>query len=165
MSPGSKQRSIQIRPLSEGIGLGTLHSTKTQSPSSILAQRETSSNIPPQNSFVAKNAHAAYAPHSVATQIRSRQSSRWYVTLSRFCVGLGLDIFVGSFSVFILAWCGVLAWSSGSTGDFNPLSALITVTDALEAMSLTKVCIAVIAVAFVLRAWRILLIAPRSAPN
>ena len=164
MSNNEKQRSIQIRPLSEGIGLGTLHSTKTQSPHGAGTPIDRSARSS-QNPQMAREAHAAYAPHSVAAQIRSRQSHRWYVTLSRFCVGLGLDMFVGIFSALILAWSGVIAWTAGSTGEFNPLAALMTVTDVLEAMSLAKLCVAVVAIAIVLRCWRIFLFAPRTIQN
>jgi hypothetical protein len=153
---GHQEPQVRIRPLSEGIGLGNLRSVTPQ----VRPSNESSASnfsATRQDVSVARQAQVAYAPHSVATQLRHRQTTRWYVGFWRFFAGVGADIFVGSTSVFILAWAGVLAWNAGSSGEFNPLSALITITDVLERFSALRVGLFAVSVAIVWRTAKILL--------
>lgn len=156
MKHGHQSPEIRIRPLSDGIGLGNLRSV-TPHTRSANESAKTKSVINRQDGSVARQAQVAYAPHSVATQLRHRQSTRWYVGFWRFFAGVGADIFVGSTSAFILAWAGVLAWNAGSSGQFNALSALITITDVLERFSALRVGVVAVLLAIVWRAAKNLL--------
>jgi hypothetical protein len=156
VKPDHQSPEIRIRPLSEGIGLGNLRSvtprTKLTNESSFEKSVMTRQNV-----SVARQAQVAYAPHSVATQLRHRQSTQWYVGFWRFVAGVGTDIFVGSTTAFILAWAGVLAWNAGSSGQFNPLAALINITDLLEKFSASRVGLFALLLAIVWRASKTLL--------
>jgi hypothetical protein len=147
---------IKIRPLSEGIGLGRIQSVMNKNKLPTEEYTNKSAAVVPSSS-VTRHAQAAYAPHSVATQLRSRPSTRLYVYFWRFLAGIGTDMFVGSITVFVLAWAGILAWSAGSTGEFNPLAALITVTDMLEKFSAKKVALAVLGLAVFWQSTKVLL--------
>ncbi len=133
------QRDIRIRPLSEGIGLGAL---KTPSPKIQLTDIDTS---------VMRQAHAAYAPHSVETEIRQRLATKWYVHSVRFLASTGIDIFVGVISAFMIAWVSVLAWTAGESGQMDVLASLAIVVDFLTAQSVFTVAAEIIFIAFSLR--------------
>ena len=158
MKLSNENPQIRIRPLSEGIGLGSLRNVapraKSTSQAALPTQQSSSGS---QDLPVFRQAQVAYAPHSVGTRLRQRQSTRWYVGFWRFFAGVGADVFVGSLSAFVLAWAGVLAWNAGSSGEFNPLAALITITDVLEKFSALRVGVAVISIAVVWRSAKILL--------
>jgi hypothetical protein len=51
----------------------------------------------------------------------------------------------------------VLAWNAGSSGEFNPLSALITITDVLEKFSALRVGLFAVSIAIVWRTAKTLL--------
>lgn len=156
MKPAHEKAPITMRPLSEGLGLGTLRA-KTHQVRNVVSPRYGVDVSTPQMMDIKKNAHHAYAPHSVATQVRQRKTTRFYVSFWRFFAGVGADIFVGSISIFVLSWAGVLAWTAGSTGEFNPLNALLVITDVLEKFSALRVGLAVILLAIFWRSSKILL--------
>lgn len=133
------QRDIRIRPLSEGIGLGAL---KTPSPKVQLTDIDTS---------VMRQAHAAYAPHSVETEIRQRLVTNWYVQSVRFLTATGLDIFVGVISAFMVAWVSVLAWSAGESGQIDVLNSLNVVVDFLAAQSIAVIVFEVVMIAIAMK--------------
>ena len=118
----SSQGVLQIRPLSEGIGLGELKSATVSSATVSRRQpRQTSVNVSDVERAVTRQAQAAYAPNSVATEIRNRTSTRWFVKGSRFIAGWGADILVGVLSAVVLTWAGLLAWNAGASGELSPL--------------------------------------------
>ncbi len=119
------QRDLRIRPLSEGIGLGAL---KTPNPKVHVTDIDTS---------VMRQAHAAYAPYSVEAEIRKRTISNWYVKAVRFIASTGTDVFIGIFSVFVIAWVSTLAWSAGETGSFDVVGSLNAVIAFLTAQPMT----------------------------
>ena len=158
MKHPSMRRDLKIKPLSEGIGLGTLKST-----SSHQNQNVGSSSLPNihSDSFAVRRAQVAYQPHSVAAQLRSRTSTVWFVGFMRFLAGFGLDLLVGAFTLFVFAWAGILAWNLGSKGELNPFIALLTITDTLERLSLMKLIVGLITAAIFWRASRLAFLRPR----
>lgn len=139
------QRDFRIRPLSEGIGLGAL---KTPTPKIQIADIDTS---------VMRQAHAAYAPHSVETEIRQRYATNFYVQTVRFLSSTGIDIFVGVISAFMIAWVSVLAWYAGDSGSFDVLGSLNVVLDFLAAQSVVVVILEVILIAAAIKSARYLM--------
>jgi len=160
MKHANHKRELRIRPLSEGIGLGTVRSVSHKVPK--VVEHQSADQQRRHEPVVLRQAHAAYQPQSVAAEMRRRSSSQWYVLMSRFVAGVGADLFVGSFSIFVLSWAGILAWNAGSTGVFNPLESLIAFTDILEKLSLVKVAIGTVTAAIVWRAFRVLILSQRS---
>lgn len=156
MKSAHEKPQITIRPISEGLGLGTLRA-KTHQVRTAASSVQGVDASAPQMVDIKRNAHLAYAPHSVATQVRQRKTTRFYVSFWRFFAGVGADIFVGSISIFVLSWAGVLAWNAGSTGEFNPLDALLVITDVLEKFSALRVSLAVVLLALFWRSSKILL--------
>jgi hypothetical protein len=154
------KRDLKIRPLSEGIGLGTLKSTTSPSQGSFARPSLKNS---PQDVVALRRAQAAYQPHSVATQMRSRTSTVWFVRVMRFIAGVGLDLFVGSFTLLVFAWAGILAWNLGAKGELNPFVSLLTITDTLERLSLAKLFVALVTAAIFWRASRLAFLKPRVA--
>ena len=148
-------RELRIRPLSEGIGLGSLKATSKQ----------TNQNSAPQNSVsgatasnhdidtsIMRQAHAAYAPHSVGSEIRRQRVTKWSVAIIRFMADTGTDIFVGTLTAMILAWSGVLAWNAGSGGSIDPMGALFTVLEFVGRASLPHAVVALLVLSF---SWRL----------
>jgi hypothetical protein len=160
MKHPSAKRELKIRPLSEGIGLGDLKSTNHQVHQNFGGSTDQFSR---QHISAVRHAQAAYQPHSVETQIRNRASTVWFVRLSRFLAGVGLDIFVGSFTLLVFAWAGILAWNLGSNGDLNPLVSLLTITDTLERWSVMKLIVALVTAAIFWRVSRLVFMRPRVA--
>ena len=107
-----KQQKIKIRPLSEGIGLGSLRSpgTNGRGGATVFADDPIVMFDPKIDTSVMRQAHAAYAPKSVAAELRSRPSVRFSVAVQRFAAGAGTDIFMGTLSALVLSWSGILAW-------------------------------------------------------
>lgn len=154
------KRELKIRPLSDGIGLGTLRSTSSSSHQNF---GRSSAENDPQDNFAVRRAQLAYQPHSVATQMRSRTSIAWFVRISRFIAGVGLDLFVGSFTLLVFAWAGILAWNLGAKGELNPFLSLLTITDTLERFSLMRLIVALVTAAIFWRACRLVFLRPRVA--
>jgi hypothetical protein len=154
MSKQFPNRQIKIKPLSEGIGLGTLKNQEVTRivPEVVKTSVEVIQKAPELNVNIMAQAHAAYASkpfdtvlsskpahldqigvrhkaqavyatHSVASEIRSRPTTKAYVASYRFIVGVGMDFFVGLISALLLAWSGIIAWNAGSTGAFTPIEA------------------------------------------
>ncbi len=139
------QRDLRIRPLSEGIGLGSL---KSSTPKIHVTDIDTS---------VMRQAHAAYAPFSVEAEIRKRAVTNWSVKSIRFLASSGVDIFVGVISAFIIAWISALAWSAGETGSFDVLGALNSVTGFLTAQSIPMLVMGTLVTGFIFRFFRYLI--------
>ena len=136
------RRQIKIRPLSEGLGLGVLRSPEAAARPADL------------DASIMRQAHAAYAPHSVGSEMRSRARYKLYVRFSRFLAGAGLDLAVGVLSIVILAWAGVIAWNAGATGIFSPVAAFGDVTGFLSQMPPMTVAILIECVALAARVLR-----------
>ena len=134
------QAVLQIRPLSDGIGLGELKAAT----GSRRQPRQTSGNMSQVERAVTRQAQAAYAPNSVANEIRNRTSTRWFVKGSRFIAGWGADIFVGVLSAVVLTWACLLAWNAGASGEFSPLDSILTMTDAIESASTLQIVFGVL---------------------
>ena len=158
MKQPSMRRDLKIKPLSEGIGLGTLKSTSSHHHQNVV--RSTIPSTPP-DSFAVRRAQVAYQQHSVAAQLRSRRSTVWYVGLTRFLAGFGLDLLVGAFTLFVFAWAGILAWNLGAKGELNPFISLLTITDTLERLSSMKLIVGLITAAIFWRASRLAFLRPR----
>lgn len=154
------KREIKIRPLSDGIGLGNLRSPGAQAHQSFGASTAQNSS---RDFLDARRAHAAYHANSVATQIRKRKSTVWFVQFWRFVAGLGLDLFVGSFTLLVFAWSGILAWNLGSRGELHPVVSLLAITDTLEKLSFMKLLVAFATAAIFWRATRLAFLRPRVA--
>jgi hypothetical protein len=136
------RRQIKIRPLSEGLGLGVLRSPEATARPADL------------DSSIMRQAHAAYAPHSVGTEMRNRVGYKAYVWMARFAAGAGLDLAVGVVSIVILAWAGVIAWNAGATGVLSPAAALGEVMGFLARMTPKTVTLVVLCVALMVRVVR-----------
>ena len=137
------QSELRFRPLSEGIGLGILKSAHHKKHKN-LEEKPPVSAVDIDTS-VMRQAHAAYAPHSVGSQLRARVETRFLVAFARFMAGLGTDIFVGCFTVLILAWAGVLAWNAGAGGAFRGSDAFFVVLDFIGAVTLSQAIIGLFA--------------------
>ena len=141
----SSQGILQIKPLSEGIGLGELKSATLSSVTGAhRQQRQTALNVSHVERAVTRQAQAAYAPNSVATQIRNRSTTQWFVKGSRFIAGWGADIFVAVLSAVVLTWASLLAWNAGASGEFSPLDSILTMTDAIESASALQIVFGVL---------------------
>lgn len=185
------QRELNIRPLSEGIGLGSLKTTQPQtrlqhSQSSSLAdssrdlrslstthatQTQVSARVPnSEHSFpsqkssndfedlpsfdpsMMRQAHAAYAPYSVATEIRQSPKFKWHVMATRFLVGACTDLFVAVFSIFVISWAATIAWNAGESGAFDVSEAFFTVLAIVGSATPIQALIAVLLLLF---CWRV----------
>ena len=153
-----KQQKIKIRPLSEGIGLGSLRSpgTNGRGGATVFADDPIVMFDPKIDTSVMRQAHAAYAPSSVAAELRARPSMRFFVALRRFAAGLGTDVFVGTFSVMVLAWSGILAWEAGSSGKMNPSDAFLTLEEFIGQMTWPMGLLAIVATAAGCRVFRMI---------
>jgi len=146
----SSQGVLQIRPLSDGIGLGELKAATVSSAtvsSATVSRRQpsqSSGNMSQVERAVTRQAQAAYAPSSVANEIRNRTSTRWFVKGSRFIAGWGVDIFVGVLSAVVLTWACLLAWNAGASGEFRPIDSILTMTDAIESASTLQIVFGVL---------------------
>lgn len=160
MKHPNMKRELKIRPLSEGIGLGALKSSGAPAQKSFDRSPSQSS---PQDVFTARRAQLAYQPNSVAAQMRSRTSTVWFVRITRFIAGVGLDLFVGSFTLIVFAWAGILAWNLGAKGELNPFASLLAITDTLERLSLMKLVVAFVTAGIFWRASRLVFLRPRVA--
>jgi hypothetical protein len=138
-----KQSDLRIRPLSEGIGLGSLK-TPSHKP-----------NIPEIDTSVMRQAHAAYAPNSVARDIRRRPLGKAKNSILRFLAGAGSDIFVGGITFFLLLLVGVLAWNTGESGTLDVVLAFSTISGILAKWKLSQSVAAVVGVALLWRLVRI----------
>jgi hypothetical protein len=151
------QRKWQIRPLSTGMGIGSLttashlrasadadsapnFSASNFSASSFSAADEgpSSQNLPPflesfktEDLSIRRQAQSAYAPFSVATSIRQQPSVRFGTRFIRFCSGFGLDLIVAIFTALVVAWAAVLAWNAGAAGTLNILESAAVIKDFL----------------------------------
>jgi hypothetical protein len=103
-----------------------------------------------------RQAHAAYAPNSVASELRSRSSARIFVAFRRFVADAGADLFVGCFSVLVLAWSGILAWEAGSMGKVSPLDAFVTIQDFLTHMTISMWVLALLMMTALSRVFRMI---------
>lgn len=139
------QRDLRIRPLSEGIGLGAL---RTPSPNSKVTEIDTPTM---------RQAHAAYAPNSVATEIRRRPANIARNSTIRFVVGIGTDILVGAITALMLAWVGAIAWSAGASGKFDVIGAFWTVADFVTMATRTQTIIALVCITVFWRIARVFL--------
>lgn len=140
-----KQRDIHMKPLSEGIGLGSLktvtgHLKKTDIDSSVMRQ-----------------AHAAYAPGSVGSEIRRRPINRGRNSIIRFLSGVGTDLFVSTISFAILTLVGICAWQAGETGKLDVIAALKTIQQFLANISIAQMSVGMLILAVVWRALRALI--------
>lgn len=144
------QGKWQIRPLSTGMGLGSL-TTVAHDRASDRSATNSAANfsaaadgpVSPQNSppflepFKAEDfstrrqAQSAYAPYSVATSIRQQPSVRFGMRFIRFCSGFGLDLIVAIFTAMVVAWAGVLAWNAGAAGTLNIIESASVIKDFL----------------------------------
>ncbi len=157
------QRELRFRPLSEGIGLGSLKSAtyrRHQKPEPKLPEKP-EQEIPVSQAEIdtsmMRQAHAAYAPHSVGSQMRARPETRFLVACARFMAGLGTDIFVGCFTALILGWAGVLAWNAGAGGALSGSNAFFTVLDFIGGVTLFHAMIGLFVISLCWRLIRILL--------
>jgi hypothetical protein len=156
------QRELRFRPLSEGIGLGSLKSTpfkKQQKYEMKLPenpQQDLPVNQPEIDTSMMRQAHAAYAPHSVGSQIRARAETRFIVSFMRFMTGFGTDIFVGCFTALVLAWAGVLAWNAGAGGALSGNDAFFSVLNFIGSVTLSQALIGLLVSALCWRLVRIL---------
>ena len=149
------QRELRFRPLSEGIGLGNLKSAAHKKQPKI-AEKPPVAAVDIDTS-VMRQAHAAYAPHSVGSQLRARSETRLFVAFARFMAGFGTDIFVGCFTALILAWAGVLAWNAGAGGSLSGSNAFFTVLDFIGSVTVSQALIGLLVIATGWRIFRIVL--------
>lgn len=150
------QRELQIRPLSEGIGLGCLKSISPKPVDQFIPQVELDRDLPKVPEFESiymHQAHAAYAPQSVAAEIRERSTSKLRFQLGRFFAGAGTDIFVGCLTAFILAWAGIIAWNAGSSNGVNPLEAWVTLVRFLTHLNFKQMVLGLLVLSL---SWRLI---------
>ena len=107
---------LKLRPLSDGIGLGTL-----RAPSS---RRGETLDINPQ--VIRHVAHEAYVPQSVASHKRKQPTVRIAVWIVRTCLGWMLDALMLVTSIAICVMLGVVAWrvGAGEVDGLSPVSAI-----------------------------------------
>jgi hypothetical protein len=153
-----KQHKIKIRPLSEGIGLGSLKSPmgRVIGGSAALTSDDGLVASPKIDSVVMRQAHAAYAPKSVGAELRSRPSVRWAVAFRRFVADAGADLFVGVISALVFVWSGILAWEAGSVGRVSPFDAFMTIQDFLTHMTVPMWILVLLFTAALSRAFRVI---------
>jgi hypothetical protein len=139
------KRDIRIRSLSEGIGLGSL---KPSAPKVSLTEVEPA---------VMRQAHAAYAPHSVETEIRRQPTTKGYVHFVRFMSDTGVDFLVGVVSFFMIAWIAIIAWNVGESGHVDILGALSVLVNFLTMQSWSMLSLMIVMIGLTLRLCRYLL--------
>ncbi len=147
---------MQIKPLSEGVGLGSLIAKNRQSSvaSSVSSSRDPMivlDALKSDESTILRQAHAAYAPNTVAAEIRMRPTVKYGGAFVRFIWGFGLDVFVATFTTMVVVWAGVLAWSAGATGAFSVVESMSVVREFL--FTITPVFLAIGAL-FLALCWR-----------
>ena len=137
----------QIRPLSTGMGLGSLttvtHVTPSINPSALESDGPLSSqdlppfleSLKPDEVATRRQAQSAYAPYSVASSIRQQPSVRFGTGFIRFCSGFGLDLVVAISTAMVVAWAGVLAWNAGAAGTVNILDSMSVIKDFLVSVT------------------------------
>jgi hypothetical protein len=153
-----KQHKIKIRPLSEGIGLGSLRSPggRHNDAAASFAPDKGFSGGPKIDSLVMRQAHAAYAPGSVGAELRARGSTMMIVGFRRFIVNMGTDLFVGLFSALVLTWSGLVAWEAGSVGTLQPVNTLIVMQDFMASMTWQMWLLAFVAVTAMTRSFKMI---------
>lgn len=134
---------FKLKPLSSGLGLGSLKASKSK-PAPVLAPVHaptTNSHAELMVKQVAKPllnnpleinpslsgleeqprphiqrqaAKSAYTPHSVNHQIKARPLAQGLGRLMRSLVGWGLDVFVVAMTLVVCLIAGTLAWRVGS---------------------------------------------------
>ncbi len=151
-----QQQKFKIRPLSEGIGLGSLKSPQSDARgrADYFSPEQIMTTDPKIDTSVMRQAHAAYAPKSVAAELRSRPSVRFSVAVQRFAAGAGTDIFMGTLSALVLSWSGILAWEAGSSGKINPADAFLTLREFMGQMTLPMGLLAILATAAASRVFK-----------
>ena len=148
------QFKLQIKPLSEGVGLGSLVAANRGALSSVAPPKNP---LDVQEGFEAdeasqrRMAQAAYGPSSVASSIRQQPVVRFTTSFIRFCSGFGLDLFVVTFTAMVLTWSGVLAWNAGASGSLNIAEAVAVVRNVL--LAVTPVFLLAVAIILTL-CWR-----------
>jgi hypothetical protein len=150
------QRELHIRPLSEGIGLGSLKSVPPKPVEQFVPRVDIDAElpkVPDMESIFISQAHAAYAPQSVASEIRNRPTSKALVYSSRFLLGFGTDLLVGCLSVLILSWTGIIAWNAGSSNGVNPLDAWMTLINFLKQLNAKQFAVMIVIISM---CWRLL---------
>ena len=109
-------KDLKLRPLSEGIGLGTL-----RSPTSSRGQ--TLDINPHVMHHVAKE---AYVPHSVGSHKRKQPKTRFAVVFVRAFTGWVLDVLMLLISITLCVMLGVIAWrfGAGEPDGLSPIGAV-----------------------------------------
>lgn len=135
---------FELKPLSSGLGLGTLRASKPKKQSvsnEFAARREVipapvslpkipnAIEINPSLESVKSQpvsavqrpavvqrqaAKAAYQPHSEAQSLRAKRQTRFFMWFIRACLGWGLDVFVATLTLIVSLVLGTLAWRIGS---------------------------------------------------
>ena len=115
---------LRLRPLSEGLGLGSLRNTK--------ARRVEPLDINPQ--VMRQPAFDAYVPHSVGKRKKEATGTRFAVWIVRASVGWMLDCVVLLSSLLVCSTLGIMAWRIG-VGESDGASAVVAfdvMRDAME---------------------------------
>lgn len=123
---------FRIKPLSEGLGLGSL---RTPTPRGVSqdhpVDRSTQQELPAIDIQTMERAHhAVYRQQSVSAKMKAAPKARVGVWLARALVGWGLDGIVVCLTVFVCAVLGIMSWrfGSGATTSLDPIDALKVMT-------------------------------------
>jgi hypothetical protein len=103
-----------------------------------------------------RQAYAAYAPNSVASELRQSSRGRMAGGMMRFIGGFGLDLFVVAFSFLVISWAGLLAWNAGASGNLKIIESTAMMVGLIHKFSLIGLCLGVVAMALFWRGIKLL---------